>query len=153
MEVADNPDLKLEFRSFYPDYAEDELGNPVTRSSSLENPAYLYAVYYRDEILGMNTLMDGEQITVDDYTFTFHDPRPYTLIQVKKDPFTWLAGLGGLLVLVSLILAFYMNTEELWAVQNEDGSWSVSGKSRRAGMIFSEKLKDCMEKENKSCEK
>ena len=146
LETEGKPELKLMLRGFYPDYARDEQGNPVTVSSRLDNPAYLYAVYYNDQVLGMNVLMDGEKITVDDYAFLFHDPRPYTLIQVKKDPFTWLAALGGLMTLISLILSFYMKPEELWAVQQEDGRWIVAGKGHRGADLFDEKLiKTCAE--------
>lgn len=140
METPGKEDLKLMFRAFYPDYTEDAAGNPMTRSSTLKNPAYLYTLYYNGQVLGMNVLPDGEEITVDDYTFVFHDPQLYTLIQVKKDPFTLLAMLGGILVLISLILSFYVRTEELWAVKSENGSWNVAGKSRKGGAIYREKI-------------
>ena len=133
-------ELILMLRSFYPDYIQDEAGNPATATSSLKNPAYLYALYYNDDVLGMNVLHDGEKITVDDYTYVFHDPKPYTLIQVKKDPFQWLAALGGLLVVAALILAFYVRPEEMWAVRTESGVWAVSGRCRKAGAMFEEKL-------------
>lgn len=144
-------DLKLMLRAFYPDYYEDEMGNQRTRSSALNNPAYLYALYYQDQVLGMNVIYDGEKITVDDYTYVFHDPQPYTLIQVKRDPFTGLAAVGGLFMVVALILAFYVRPEELWAQKQPDGTWAVSGKSRKAGAMYLEKIADvCAELSEKS---
>lgn len=133
-------DLVLMLRAFYPDYSEDEQGNPMTVSSALHHPAYLYALYYQDRMIGMNLLEEGQEITVDEYTFRFHDPQPYTLLQAKKDPFTWLAAVGGVLVVLALILAFYIRPEEMWAAKNEDGSWSVYGKSRKGGSMFEEKI-------------
>lgn len=135
-------ELKLMLRAFYPDHYEDEMGNQMTLSSALNNPAYLYALYYNDQVLGMNVIGDGEKITVDEYTYVFHDPQPYTLIQVKRDPFTGVAAVGGLLMVIALILAFYVRPEELWAVQQEDGTWAVAGKSRKGGTMYEEKLAD-----------
>ncbi len=140
VKTKEKEDLVLMLRAFYPDYARDDLGNPMTVSSALHHPAYLYALYYQDQMLGMNLLEEGEEITVDNYTFRFHDPQPYTLIQAKKDPFTCLAALGGLFVVTALILAFYIRPEEMWAMKNEDGSWSVFGRSKKGGSMFEEKI-------------
>ena len=96
----------------------------------------------------MNVIGDGEKITVDEYTYVFHDPQAYTLIQVKKDPFTGVAGVGGLLMLIALVLAFYVRPEELWAVKQADGTWAVAGKSRKGGAMYEEKITElCKEAE------
>lgn len=133
-------ELKLMLRAFYPDHYEDEFGNQRTLSSALNNPAYLYALYYNDQILGMNVIHDGEKITVDEYSFIFHNPQPYTLIQVKRDPFTGIAGFGGLIMVIALILAFYVRPEEMWAEKQENGMWIVSGKSRKGGAMYEERI-------------
>lgn len=147
VKTAGKEDLILMLRAFYPDYTEDELGNSMTASSALNNPMYLYALYYQDQVLGMNVIGDEQKITVDEYTYVFHDPKPYTLIQVKRDPFTPLAALGGLLVVIALILAFYVRPEEVWAVQCPDGRWAVAGKSLKGGAMFAETLAEaCDEK-------
>ena len=141
-------------RAFYPDYTEDELGNSMTASSALNNPMYLYALYYQDQVLGMNVIGDQQQITVDEYTYVFHDPKPYTLIQVKRDPFTPLAALGGLLVVIALILAFYVRPEEVWAMKCPDGRWAVAGKSQKGGAMFAEAVAEaCDEKAEPAAEK
>ena len=138
--IADLEGLAVVFNAFYPDYAEDESGQPVTLSSALKNPGYLYTIYYHDQVVGMNVLTAGEKITVEDYEFIFRDPQPYTLIQVKRDPFRYLAAAGGLLVLCALILAFYLYPRELWAVQDEDGVWCFGGRSAKAGLLFAEEI-------------
>ena len=137
---ADNPDLVLAFNAFYPDFIRDAQGMPATASSNLNNPAYLYTLYYQEGVVGMNVLKGNEKITVDDYFAFFYHPRPYTLIQIKRDPFTWLALAGGVVLLAALILAFYIRTTEIWAVQQADGSWKVFGKSQKGGALFREKL-------------
>ncbi len=139
--VEDMEGLVLAFNAFYPDYATDASGAPYTASSRLNNPAYLYTLYYQGRVLGMNALPAGERITVEDCSIAFDAPRSYTLIQIKRDPFTWLAGVGGGVLLLALFVAFYLRTEELWAVRREDGSWAVAGRSAKGGALFQEKLK------------
>jgi cytochrome c biogenesis protein ResB len=141
MDVEDKEGLTLVFAAFYPDYEEGEDGMPRTASSGLKNPAYLYRLYYRGEILGMNVLAANEAITVDAYTIIFTDPQNYTLIQIKRDPFTWLAAIGAVVVMAGLILAFYLRTAEVYAEQKDGNVWSVSGYSRKGGPEFEDQLK------------
>ena len=112
----------------------------MTASSSLNNPAYLYSVYYRGQILGMNALLESEELTIDDYTVTFDNPRNYTLIQIKRDRFTLLALAGGLVVMLGLILAFYLQEARMWAVRGKDGTWTVYGACRKGGVLFGERF-------------
>lgn len=137
--IKDFQDLVVALNAFYPDYAQDASGSPYTASSELNNPAYLYTVYYQGRVLGMNVLQE-DYITIDDYTIAFVDPQQYTLIQLKRDPFTWIALIGGALLLFALLVAFYLRTEEIWAVQNEDGTWQIAGKSRKGGLLFHEAI-------------
>lgn len=139
LRVEDKPDLVVYFNAFYPDLVMTG-SMPSTASDSLNNPAYLYSVYYQDQILGMNVLMPDEVLTIDDYSVTFSDPQPYTLLQVKKDSFTFLALIGGLLTMAGLFLAFYVQPSAVWAVCEEDGTWTLSGRSRKAGPLFREQF-------------
>ncbi len=133
--------LAVVFSAFYPDYVKGENGG-MTQSSKLNNPAYLYRLYFHDQVLGMNVLMGDERITIDNYDILFKDPQPYTLLQVKRDPFSWLTGIGGLVVLIALILAFYLRPAEIWAKLQEDGTYAVAGRSRKGGQLFIDKLKE-----------
>lgn len=137
--VKEKPELLVMLRAFYPDYVQDEAGMPATASADMKNPGYLYMLYYNGELLGMNVLRPDEKITVSDYTILFSNPRSYTLIQIKHDPFTWLAGLGGVVLLAALVVAFYLRTEEVWLVEQGKG-WLVYGYSRKGSELFREKL-------------
>ena len=134
--------LVLAFNAFYPDYVAGEDGMPATASTQLNNPAYLYTLYYQGRVLGMNALKAGERITVEDYSIAFNDPRQYTLIQLKRDPFTWLAGIGALVMIAALFVSFYLRTEELWAVRMDDSRWGFAGRSRKGGSLFADALKE-----------
>ena len=144
LEVLDEEGLVVYFRSFYPDYVITEEGVPGTASSRMNNPAYLYVLYYHDQILGMNLLKEGQEITVDQYRITFTDPQHYTLIQVKRDPFTYLALAGGLILMAALFLSFYVQTKELLAVKRLEGDWLIQGRSRKGGVLFADEVNACV---------
>ena len=136
VDVEDKEGLIVMLAGFYPDYVRNAAGAPMSASSRLNNPAYLYRLYYRGEVLGMNLLEAKEAITVDAYTIIFTDPQNYTLIQIKRDPFTWLAGIGAVIVILGLFLAFYLRTAEVLALRGDNGSWAISGYSRKGGAEF-----------------
>ena len=135
--VQDKPELVIYLNAFYPDYVLDN-GTPRTVSGQINNPAYLYTVYYQGQVLGMNALMEDEDLTIDEYVVRFSEPQNYTLIQIKKDSFTWLALLGGLTTMLGLLLAFYCFPGQVCAVREDDGTWAVLGSCRKGGSIFRE---------------
>lgn len=139
LRVVDKPDLVVFLSAFYPDYVMVPGAGPSTASGALNNPAYLYQVYYQDKLLGMNVLMPEEELTIDEYTVTFSDPQSYTLIQIKRDHFTWLALLGGLVTMLGLILSLYVQPARVWAIQGDDG-WTIYGSSRKGGALFRDRL-------------
>lgn len=141
LEVQDKPGLNVVFAAFYPDYTTDAAGQPMTASGKLNAPAYLYRLFYQNEVVGMNVLTGNEMITVDEYEIIFREPRSYTLIQIKRDRFQWLAAIGGLMILIALVLAFYVRTAEIWAVEQEDGMWEIGGRSRKGGIEYIENIK------------
>ena len=104
----DKPDLVVSFNRFYPDYDPERAMTISMETDEITNPAYLYTAYYQGQFLGMNALLESEELTIDEYTVTFSDPQPFTLIQIKKDPFAPLAFAGGLVTLLGLVLAFYV---------------------------------------------
>ena len=138
--IKDKPDLVVFLNAFYPDYVMVPGVGPSTASGQVNNPAYLYSVYYQDRMLGMNALMQEDELTIDEYTVTFSEPQTYTLIQVKQDYFTWLALVGGLVTLLGLVLAFYIQPARAWAVRDEDGTWTVSSTCRKGGALFRERF-------------
>lgn len=141
LQVKDFENLIVYFNAFYPDYYRQPGVGPTTLSGSLNNPAYLYSVYYMGEILGMNILLPDETLTIDEYEVTFSEPRNYTLIQIKKDSFTGLAFLGGVVTMLGLFLSFYIQPRRVWAVKDENGTWTVYGACRKGGVLFKEQFR------------
>lgn len=131
--VADKPELVIYFPVFYPDYsAEVKMSDP---SAAVKDPAYVYQVYYQGQILGMNALKAGEELTIDEYTVLFEHPRNYTLLAIKRDSFTWLVLLGGLVTLAGLVLAFWLQPRAVCAVR-EGSRWHVYGRCGKGGVLF-----------------
>ena len=146
--VADKPELVINFPVFYPDYSvSSELSDP---SASVKDPAYLYQVYYQGQILGMNVLKAGEELTIDEYTVLFEHPRNYTLLAVKRDSFAWLVLLGGIVTLAGLVLAFWLQPRTVWAVR-EDNKWRIYGRCRKGGVLFREQFVKAAEDAGFSC--
>lgn len=106
--IADKTDLVVFFNAFYPDYVLISGYGPATLSSAINNPGYLYSVYYQGQMIGMNVLMQDEVLTIDEYKVRFSEPQSYTLLQIKKDSFTPLALVGGLVIMAGLFISFYV---------------------------------------------
>ena len=139
VEIADVPGLNVYLNAFYPDFYFQPGAGPMTLSGKMNNPAYLYSITYRDNMVGMNYWQETEEpITVNDYSITFSEPQSYTLLEVKVDRFQGLALLGGLITLLGLVLAFYLLPVKAWAMQAEDGTWTMYGQSRKGGALFRE---------------
>ena len=136
--VKDKPELVIYFQAFYPDYVMVQGSGPSTLSMLPNNPAYLYRVYYQKQLLGMNVLEGSEELTIDEYTVVFENPRNYTLLAVKRDHFTWLALIGGVITLLGLVLAFYLQPAAVCAVLETDKNWYVYARSRKGGVLFRE---------------
>lgn len=146
--VADKPELVIYLNALYPDYVMTPGVGPSTASDQLNSPAYLYSVYYKGQLLGMNALMAGEEVTIDDYTVRFSDPQRYTLIEVKVDHFTWLALVGGVLTMLGLMLALYLQPARAWAIRESDGRWTVCAACRKGGALFKERFEKAMKEKS-----
>ena len=129
-----NYPLYVALQACDPAYDTAEDGSPL--------PGYAYLIYVEDEFYTMNVRTEGELIPeFAPYEVSFSDATSYTLLQVKRDRFTPLALAGGLLTLLGLLLAFYLQTQKLWAVQTEDGAWTVHGSSPKGGALFEERVR------------
>ncbi len=142
--IEDLPDLVIFFHAFYPDLIMDPAGGPRTASGQLNNPGYLYSVYYQNQIVGMNVLTGDETITIDDYTVTFSEPQSYTVIQCKRDRFSFLALVGGLAAMLGLFLAFYLQPKRVWAVSEQTGGWSFHGACPKMGALFRDQFEEAV---------
>lgn len=107
-------------------------------------PGYAYMIFVGEEFYTMNVQNEGESIPElgPNYEVSFSEAQSYTLLQIKRDRFTPLAFLGGLVTMLGLLLAFYLQVRKLWAVQNEDGTWTVRGSSPKGGALYADRVKE-----------
>ena len=66
------------------------------------------------------------------------------------DRFTPLALVGGLVTLLGLLLALYIQPARLWAIRQEDGLWTLYGQSRKGGALFRERFNEAIEQRSAS---
>lgn len=137
LSVESMPDLALVFQKFYPDYAMTDQG-AVSISSELKNPCAGFLMYYDGQVIAADTVGIDHAVLAEPYRFVFHDPQPYTLIQVLRDPFQWLAALGGGVILLSLLLCFYWRPEETVTARGKDGRVCGWFHSRQVTRVWEE---------------
>ena len=134
LQIMDTP-LYLQLQSVLPDYETGADGQSL--------PGYAYLIYVGDTFYTMNVQGEGERIPdFTPYEVSFSEPQSYTLLQIKRDRFTPLAFAGGIITLLGLLLAFYLQTRKLWAVREPDGAWTVYASSPKGGALFAERVKE-----------
>ena len=136
-QMLDTP-LFLQLRAVLPEHGTDAAGKAL--------PGYAYLIYVGDELYTMNIQGEGE--TIPDFTpyeVSFSEAQSYTLLQIKRDRFAPLAFVGAMIALLGMLLAFYFQTQKLWAVRQEDGSWTVYGQNRKGGVLFADKVRAAVE--------
>lgn len=105
-------------------------------------PGYAYASYYMDELDKAGVQVEGDvAMSYGTVELRFSEPQNYTLLQIKQDNFALLALLGGVVTLLGMLMAFYLQPRRVWAVQTEDG-WKVSGESRKGKLLFVEQFRE-----------
>lgn len=123
------PGLSLYLNAYEPDHN----GN---------GPAYHVLFFYNGQHISTesNYIAPGGSIELSPYTITLSAPVEYTMLRVKKDSFAWLVGVGALLTTIGLFFALYLVPETVWAVRDEDGVWTLHGKSRKLAPLFEEQF-------------
>lgn len=108
----DLPSLALLFHKFYPDLARGADGSLYSVTPRLNNPHFLYSLYYDGNMIAMDLAEPGVPVAVHNYAFTLYDPVEYTLIVAKSDPTAWLVGVSSAVLLAGLFLSFYVRPWE-----------------------------------------
>lgn len=144
--ISGMPQYVIWLKDYYPNFdIETRTTLPVT-SAEPGQPCYYYDIIRSKELFLRNLQPEGEVLEIGAYTIGFENARNYALMMVKRDRFDTLTMIGGAIILLGMILAFYLRPESMWALQDEDGSWSVYGKSRKGSAIFRERFADIVGK-------
>lgn len=131
--------VALHYLAFYPDFVMKD-GRPYTASPFLNRPVMLYSLFESGHQVRTNVAVPGEPIQYGDYTFSFYQPRLFTVLQVVRDPGTIPVGIGGGLLLIGLFLSFYWVPKSLCGFVGRDGKVWVSGFTKKNQLIYQESL-------------
>ncbi len=137
--VDDNERIALQFVNFYPDFDQSK-GMPRTLTPYLNNPKLLYTIFYEGQRVDMNVTSIGEDISWEEYTFKIHNPRQFTLLQIVSDPGMTGATVGGLILLLGIMLAFYFHPKQLKAFEGNDGRTVIWCDTAKNKDIFKEEI-------------
>lgn len=146
--LEDDRNIALQFVKFYPDYVNID-GNPQTKSPYLNNPKLLYSLFYEGYQVDMNIADIGDEIVWEEYSFKIDEPQMFSLLQIGFDPGSKFAALGGLLLIVGVVLAFYIIPRELMALEYKDGRVKIWANSEKNQEIYISQLKLALEETNK----
>lgn len=137
--VEDDKNIALQFVNFYPDY-DDSHGHPHTLSPYLNNPKLLYAIFYEGNRVDMNVADMGDEIVWEEYSFIIDNPQMFTLLQIGRDPGTVGAAIGGIVLILGIFVAFYIQPKELMAFRYNTGKTRIWGNSPKGGELFKDEI-------------
>lgn len=135
----DGESVALHYLAFYPDFIMKD-GQPYTATPFLNRPVLLYSLFDEGRQVRTNVAAPGEPIRYGNTTFSFYQPRLFTVLQVVRDPGTIPAGIGGALLLMGLFLSFYWVPKTLYGYVGGDGKVWVSGFTKKNPIIYHESL-------------
>ncbi len=141
--VEDNEKIALQFVNFYPDFDESSSQDLRTNSPFLNHPVMLYVVFYDGYRVDMNIAHMGDIITYEDYSFKIDNPQMFTLLQIVRDPGTKGVGLGGIILILGIFLAFYINPKKM-IVLLEDNSYKILVRQNKNNDLIESKLKEVL---------
>lgn len=145
--LSDDKEIALQFVNFYPDFHMSR-GMPRTISPYLNNPKVLYNLYYRGHKVDMNVISTGEEIHWGEYIIKIDNPRQFTLLQIVNDPGKMGAGVGGAILLMGIILAFYFHPRKLKVFVSREGRTIIWGHALKNIDIFRDEIELVLEEIN-----
>lgn len=106
-------------------------------------PGFAYSTSYMGQVDRAGVQVAGDTaLRYGSVEILFSEPQNYTLLQIKRDRYTPLVLLGGLVTLLGLLLAFYLQPSRVWALETEDGGWTVCGAGPRGNAFFADLLRE-----------
>ncbi len=102
---ADSGKFYIELINFYPDFS-NEGGKITTKSLKMNKPVGHVKIYYMDKLIDEAFVKLNDPIKVGEYTAILSNPKYYTLLAVRKDPYIPGVILGTSLLLIGLFTIF-----------------------------------------------
>lgn len=104
--AADEDKIYVQMTKLYPDVElrEDGIYNA---SQKLQNPMVEYTAYYLGRAVKQDLVELNKDIEIMDYTIRFKDARHFPVLDIRKDSFAIWTGLGAMMLLAGIFIAFY----------------------------------------------
>ena len=119
--------VRLKMQRIFPDFAQDEMGRPISRSNQPKNPVAAVQVLLPDGSSKLTYLFKHrpDLKTVAglpvDLTFADFSSLQYTGLQVVYDPGVWVIWAGCTLMVFGLWFAFFSSHRRVWVRLREEG--------------------------------
>ena len=91
----------------------------------------------------------ADQLGVEEDQVTF-TPGRFTLLVGRRDCFTPLALIGGILLMIGLAMAFYLQPKALWAIRDANGQWILRGRCRKGTVLWRERVEEAASSHERS---
>jgi cytochrome c biogenesis protein len=104
-------DKALKIFKYIPNF-EEEYGME-TKNLRPDNPRIVFSTYEKGKLLSVGTAAFGEKVELEPGVLvTFKGIRPYTVLNVKRDPGLPLASAGGLMLMTGTCLALFLRPKK-----------------------------------------
>ena len=124
-----------------PEYAIYFAGIRTMPGSTEEQTVSFFDVFYQGYLQEEYPFLGDGTAEIGGYKVTFR-PRAFTLLAGRQDRFMPLALFGGILTMLGLILAFYLQPKALWAIREESGQWIIRGRCRKGTVLWREQVEE-----------
>lgn len=100
--------LTVYLYGYYPDFAIDHEGQPVTITQQKKHPHYAVILYEFNNYVDSFITSPGQPIYYEDLEITFEDSSLYTGLTYRRDFGYYFVLIGCLFMFVGLLLSFYL---------------------------------------------
>ncbi|MDO5028054.1 MAG: cytochrome c biogenesis protein ResB [Bacillota bacterium] len=98
--------LTLRLNRFYPDVKEKD-GDLINNSKLIKNPMLEYTAYLGTMAVKTDLVSAESKVQVGSYEIEFTNPAYYPILDIRKDSFELLTGLGALCFMLGSFMVFY----------------------------------------------
>lgn len=120
---------KVEVLSYFPDFQFGEEGQPTTKSSVPNNPAFVFNMISPEKPEGESSFVAIRQ-TIEpfgdnEYKMAFNglETKHVSALTVRKDLTLWVLGLGGLVFMIGVVQGAYWNHRRIWLQRVNGEVW------------------------------
>lgn len=103
---ADSGKFIVEMINLFPDFVEVD-GGYATKSPHMNNPKVLVNLYYMEQLVGRELMDLNQVVEVGEYKVSLDQPDHYTLLAVRKDPYSTAVGVSALVMVAGVMLTFF----------------------------------------------